>query len=356
MTAPLDETRPWAFSSAELTAGLRALASDPSLTVTSISELTIPNRRAARGRIRGLGVSCNSIKGPQMYRIFLKEARAVTRAGTVDAGLREVSLYRLLNDQLPVKIPRLYAAHPAGQWLAMEMLDGFTRPENWREADYEQAIDLMVALHDRFWGLGQDLKTYPWLARPLTGDFAVHVSAAQSGIQLLMEKSKEQELGITEGLFALFKRLIPLSEQIASQLRVVPTTLVHGDYWPGNICRLPDGEMVVIDWQKVAIGPGILDLCNFIQLSLWWFGSIPISTAQMIDRYRSKLDEVIHYSWTEEEWFTLWDYSLMWTFLADWIDILANTPASILGTQQQQLEYLWINPIQEAIRRRFPGK
>jgi aminoglycoside phosphotransferase (APT) family kinase protein len=48
-----------------------------------------------------------------------------------------------------------------------------------------------------------------------------------------------------------------------------PSTLLHGDYWPGNVLW-KDGQLAaVIDWEDAAIGDPIADL-GIIRLELLW--------------------------------------------------------------------------------------
>ncbi|NIN93720.1 MAG: phosphotransferase, partial [Anaerolineae bacterium] len=50
-------------------------------------------------------------------------------------------------------------------------------------------------------------------------------------------------------------------------LRRAPNTLLHGDYWPGNIAVLGDQRQIVYDWQLAGVGPGVIDLLVFVNKS-----------------------------------------------------------------------------------------
>ena len=181
--SPFIETRPWAFSKSELMAGLREYTNDQTLKITDLTSHTIPFHRPGRGRIRGFRAICESTQGQISFDMVLKESLGVTRAGTASAGWREVSLYRNLVDQFPVKVPELVTADPSGDWLVLNLVPGFQSPEKWGEAEYIMAIDHLVRLHDRFWGLWEDLSTYSFLARPLDADLEIYAQAARTGLR-----------------------------------------------------------------------------------------------------------------------------------------------------------------------------
>jgi hypothetical protein len=351
----LEEPRPWAFSRAELTAGLRARTGDSSLVVTHIQELTIPFSRPSMGRIRGLGVICEASGTQKTFRLVVKEPQGATRTGTAGAGLREVSFYRNLVEQLPVSVPHLLAAHPDGDWLVFDMLPPHRQPDNWGVSEYLLATEKLVALHDRFWGLGEDLAAYTWLARPLDSEYEIYLQAARAGVRRLVDKVTSNLLTRDPKLIRMLKRLVENADKIAAALRTTPRTLLHGDYWPGNISIGMDNGIAVYDWQQASIGPGVLDLYYFIQASQWYFSPIPISPKEIVSHYRTKLAEASGHSWDDETWAILWDYALLWIFLCSWVDLLASIPASILQTRYPQMRALWLEPVNAAINRRIPG-
>ncbi len=355
ITQPLiDDPRPWAFTRAALTAGLRAHTNDSSLVINDLYEMTIPYRRASVGRIRGLNASCESIDGKKHFRLAVKEPQGSTRAGTAGAGLREVSFYRSLAEQLPVRVPRLFASHPNGDWLIMEMLPPERKPESWTADDYIFVVEQLVTIHDRFWGLGNDLSVYPWLARPLGSDYAIYLQAAATGVHKLVDTDTPNLLTRDPNLLPTVKRLVAHADKIAAALRTPPATLLHGDYWPGNITLSIDGICFIYDWQQASIGPGILDLLHFIQASQWYFDPLPITRSELISTYREKMAKAVHFHWEDAEWDSLWDYALMWNFLTNWVDLLVNIPSPVLQTQYLHLRSLWLDPVFAAVNRRLP--
>jgi hypothetical protein len=351
----IEDPRPWAFTRAALTAGLRAYSNDVTLVISDLYEMTIPFRRSAVGRIRGLNAACETANGKKFFRLVVKEPQGSTRTGTAGAGLREVSFYLTLAEQIPIRIPRLFASQPDGDWLIMEMLPLERNPDSWTAGDYQRAIEQLVVLHDRFWDLGDDLAAYPWLIRPLTTDYPIFIQAATTGLRKLSDQPASILLARDPNLLGMIQRMVENADQIASALRSAPATLLHGDYWPGNITQSFDNDFIVYDWQQASIGPGVLDLSYFIQSSLWYFNPLPISPQDLIAEYRSRLASTSNFLWENSEWAVLWDYALIWNFLVNWVDMLVNIPASVLQTQYLQICNLWLDPVSAAVARRLPG-
>ncbi|MBI3159030.1 MAG: phosphotransferase [Chloroflexi bacterium] len=352
--AVLPGERPWPFSRAELTASLRRRSGDPSLTLANLAEHDIPGRRPGVGRLRGLHAEAEGALGKAAFDLVVKEPLGPTRAGTADSGLREVSIYTALADHLPVRIPRLAAYHPGGEWLVMELLAGGRPPETWRATDYLLATDQLVALHDRFWGLGEDLAVYQWLLRPLDAELNIHVSAAESGAFKIADIKNRNRFRRDKELQGIIKRILTNIEAVTAPLRAAPATLLHGDYWPGNIHVHADGSLSVYDWEKAAVGPGVLDLLHFLLTSRWHFEPLPIPAAELAAHYRGRIELANGQRWRDPQWQELWDSALLWTFVLDWVELLAEVPDALLDERLPQLEELLFQPVREAAGRRLP--
>ncbi len=352
--ALIDDPRPWAFTRAELTASLRRFTGDPTLIITNITDHDIPFRRPAIGRIRGLRVAAQGTKD-YTFELVLKEPQSSTRSGMAGVGLREVSLYQGLGDYLPVRIPQLLAADPGGDWLVLARLPEGRAPEQWQAADYLLATDQLVALHDRFWGLGEDLAMYNWLGRPLGSEFSLLLQAAAAGVNKLAHQSTPNRLGKDPELNKLLERLLGHAEKIRSDLQSSPSTLMHGDYWPGNIHVHTNGSLTVYDWDAVAVGPAISDLVHFIQSSLWWFAPLPLAPEEIVAHYRSRLQQANAFAWGEADWQAQWDYALLWEFMHKWVELLSSIPDTVLAARMPQLEMYWLTPVKQAAARRLQG-
>ncbi len=354
--ALLKDPRPWAFSLGELTAGLRRRSGDPKLQVQEIESYDIGNLRPSIGRVRGLVVHASGNAGEHVFELVLKEPLGETRTGTAGVGLREVSVYRYLADQLPLRVPQLVAAHPLGEWLVLKLLSEGREPGAWTADDYLLAVDQLNTLHDRFWGLGEDLTIYNWLARPLDSDFEIYVKAAAKGVQTIVEAPDSPLVRRDPDLPQLFGHLVLHADRIAAILREAPATLIHGEYWPGNIHLHLDGSLTVYDWQHAGIGPGVLDLVTFLQDSLWWFDPLPVDPQELVARYRQGLAASGGHVWPDQEWEALWECALLWTFLAHWIDLLAAIPASLVETRYGLFESVWLEPLRAATERHLPPR
>lgn len=57
-------------------------------------------------------------------------------------------------------------------------------------------------------------------------------------------------------------RLADLKARYTSLPAGLPQCVVHGDAWPGNVARTQDGSLLVLDLERVAVGPPEWDLLH----------------------------------------------------------------------------------------------
>lgn len=347
---------PWPFSEAELTAGLRRHTGDPTLKIRVLTSRPMPHRRPAIGRVRGLTVMADGSMGVHAFELVVKEPKNSARAGMVQDGIREVSVYGHLADHLPVRIPGIIASQPQGEWFIMETLPDGHDPQTWTAAEYLLSIDQLVALHDRFWNLDEFLEIYRWLRRPLGGDLELHRQAAQNGLNALQVGEKNNRFAQNQDLITLIETINENLEDITTTLKSAPATLLHGDYWPGNVNIYKDGSLTVFDWEQAAIGPAVLDLLTFIQNSQWWFNPLPIPPEEIISHYHARLKQSSGYTWKKKDWNKLWDMAILWVFVSNWIDLLAKIPDTMLDERMPELESVLFEPVRQAAKRQFKGK
>lgn len=347
---PADEQWPWPFSRADLAAGLRRFFNDPTIWVDRAEPLTLAHLRPSIGRLRGAAIHYTGERESGDCRLVVKEPRGTTRTGLAGAGRREVGVYRYLASEFPLQSPRLIAGSEAGDWMIMEEVRPHRSADEWTRDDYSNAIRSMVELHDRFWGLAEDLSAFPWLSRPLEADFDVHVRAAANSLEQIVDRGR---LASWPERVHTMGHLILHADQVIAPLKTQPATLLHGDYWPGNISVLADGSQVAYDWQMAAVGPAVLDVVAFALKSAWWFGDLPVTEAEMVSEYREKLAGLSGFRWEQEKWEELWDHAIMWRFLQEWMDLLAASPITLLETRSEQLERVWFEPLSQAVARRL---
>jgi len=343
----------WPFAQAELTAGLRRHLGQPNLALTDVQPVTVQHQRPSIGRVRGMLVGYRAGGEEGSCSLVVKEPRGTTRAGLAGAGRREVGVYQSLATQLPVRTPALIAAAPAGDWLVLEAVRPVRPADRWKADDYRKAVRGLAALHDRFWGLGDDLNAFPWLGRPLEADFSVHVAAAAQAIERIVTSGRPEALAAEPERVTMLARLTAQADRIAEPLHRLPFTLLHGDYWPGNIAVVRDGRQVVYDWQMASVGPAVLDLLTFVTKSQWWFGELPLEEAEIVRCYREELAGLAGESWADDEWREAWDHARLWRFLQEWVDLLAASPDALLGASTHALDQLWLDPVAEAVASRL---
>ncbi len=344
--------RPWVFSESELAAGLRRLSGDSALQIVEMQEREVTQRLPAVGRLRGLQVKAQGIEGAHDFDLVIKEPHGSTHTGAAGAGLREVSVYTTLKEHIPVRMPDLVAASPKGDWLILTHLAPGRRPDKWQAADYLLATEQLAVLHDRFWGLGEDLRTYSWLEKPLDTDRDIHAQAALQDSQQLVANASSL-LNLETDIVQITEKIMAQMDTITAGLKQSPFTLLHGDYWPGNIHIHPHHGITIFDWEDAAVGPGILDVLSFIQGSSWYFAPLPLSAKEITQHYRSRLAQRGSHTYEDEEFETLWDYAVMWTFVEGWVRNLANIPNSLLQLRLAALEEFLFRPLRQAVERRL---
>jgi hypothetical protein len=339
-----NDPRAWPFSVSALAAGLRRYLKDPTVEILNIEGQPIPLQRSSLGKVRGLFVTCKTSQGVTNLDMVVKQAFASSRAGGADSGWRERSLYASMSDYIPIKLPNLVAADPQGEWIILNLLPGGRLAENWEQAEYMLAIEQLAMLHEKFWNLGEDLAIFNWLQRPVDSDVQILLASAEAGLQRLLQTTPGHPL---HNELPVFKLLLNNGRIIASRLSELPPTLLHGDFWPGNLIAYPDKTLYVIDWQNAAIGPAILDLVVFVQKSLWQFDKLPTSVERLTAHYRMRIKNAMKVHWADPVWNAYWDHAVMWIFLADWMEVLGRAPVSLIRTHYNDLERVWLAPLRQ---------
>ena len=350
--------RDWPFSRSELTAGLRRYLAASSLRLLDITPIPLPATMPGAAlnesgtTLSALSVGVRIDGEDQSLPLLLKEP-PVSRSGRVltAIGQREYGVYRQLAPHLPLLVPGLVAGDETEGWIILEVLTGLRPAPEWTFEDYCEAILNLVNMHDRFWGLAEDLVNYPWLARPLDADYMDTIVAAVDAVQALVMEERIPQLNTAKHL-ELLGKLTQSADEIVTPLRSETATLIHGDYWPGNIARPIDGRQIVFDWQLAGIGPAILDLVGFIQsVRMKLTPAMPID--DMIAFYRQKCEELANPGWDDERFNYLWDHAIMWLFLINWLGKLAKMTPENYAPIHEPFSRVWLDPVIEAVKRRL---
>jgi hypothetical protein len=137
--------------------------------------------------------------------------------------------------------------------LLLEWADG--RPgEFWPVADYPPAAEALGRAQAPFL-LGRELPPVPWLSR---GFLRAYSSEKPANWDLLDDDDVWQHPVVRETFPAGLRdgvRLVHASrERLYAISEALPRTLCHLDFWPKNLFRRPDGQIVLIDWAFAGLG------------------------------------------------------------------------------------------------------
>lgn len=146
-------------------------------------------------------------------------------------------------------------------WVVTETARGVRLADAAPEA-WPRSVVLLAGFHERAAGLGwtgmvsglADLTALPGLAHDVM-DTTRHRSArgVYSGVDGAL-------------LDHVAGDLLPGWPPMARLISQMPCTLVHGDFHSGNIFLSSDG-MQLIDWDSVAMAPGLLDLVGLVDVA-----------------------------------------------------------------------------------------
>jgi hypothetical protein len=185
----------------------------------------------------------------------------------------EVSFYRQLAPQLPVRAPRCYHAHldPSGTdfVLLLEDVAPARQGDQLAGCTVDQAavaVEELPRLHAPRWG-DPSLAGLDWLHRDQEEAVAF---TSQLVAGLFAGFCDRYAARIDPDIMALGERLMARLPSYLGDRRG-PWTIAHGDFRLDNLLfGTDDGgpPIVVVDWQTVTHGPGIGDLSYFIGAGL----------------------------------------------------------------------------------------
>lgn len=353
------EREEWPFSRSELTAGLRRFLASNSLRVREILPTPLPDHIVASGSagttLRAMSVMVQIDGEDQTLALLLKEPPVTGRGRVLAAvGQREYGVYRKIAPLLPVLVPGFIAGDEDDGWIVLEAVSGVRPPTEWTTDDYREAILNIASMHEHFWGTGEALTAFPWLARPLDADLDATISSVREVVRRLTMNKEQSPALADERSLNLFVRLSRLVFAVVLPLQEEEQTLVHGDYWPGNIARPIDGRQMVFDWQRAGIAPAILDLVGFVQSTR--MSLQPAMPADdMIRLYRDTQKKNLGHDWEDTEFERLWDHALIWLFMVNWLGRLATMKTDDYERIRERFSVIWLEPVLAAVERRLPA-
>jgi thiamine kinase-like enzyme len=190
---------------------------------------------------------------------ILREARE-TRHPFLYNPEREIEVYRSILAQCDLGTARLYGSVIDEQadyyWLFIEKLPGLELYQLGEFETWLQAARWLATFHDLFNGRGKELESRAPLLRYDRSYYERWPLRAQSFLQ-------DQSPTVRKSI----NRLVGNYDQIIDRLLVLPTTLLHGDFFASNILvqQLEAGLRICpVDWDMAALGPGFIDLAALI--------------------------------------------------------------------------------------------
>lgn len=204
-------------------------------------------------------------------RLVLRQYGAADVASNPDVAATEYELLKRLHDHgLLVPEPHFYDSSRRwfpGPILVTDFVEGgpvFDPPDI--NAFMEQLTAQLLAIHQAGEAIG-DLSFLPQrLPLPPT----------DLRERLLMV---DAELRVDEVEHLLVDQLAPSGNA---------ATLLHGDYWPGNVLWQYGQVVAVIDWEDAQTGDPLADIANCRLELLWGFGSTAME--EFTEGYRAESD------------------------------------------------------------------
>ena len=175
---------------------------------------------------------------------------------------REVRFYTEVGRDVGVRIPRLVRAEVNEGATLLELED----LSSWREgAEPVAAVRTLSALHGRWAGRAVD--TFPWLPRADVSDLVEDYFSERWTV--IRERSD-----VTPSVRDLGDSLVGAVAAAGAEAELAgPRTLTHGDASGRNMRTSGAGEVALLDWEDVGVGPGIGDVAWFLlssaEADLW---------------------------------------------------------------------------------------
>lgn len=160
-------------------------------------------------------------------------------------------------------------------------------------ADHETFLDGMAAVHAAFW-------ERPAVADPALGFCSLrqrYQEFAPVAVRTIDDGAHPIPGAIVAGWALLPRLLSPAVTAVLTSLLADPTplclalqrypqTVIHGDWKLGNLGRLPDGRVLLLDWAVVGPAPPLVDLAWYLAVNS---ARLPVSKETAIAGFRDRL-------------------------------------------------------------------
>jgi hypothetical protein len=184
----------------------------------------------------------------------------VAKVGPPEVVAREAAA--LVIPDLPLSVPTLVDA--GAGWFVVTAEDD--DEGDWPDADLHGALRDLARLHDAF-------DTTAGLRQPVEDlDALLLRPFSPAAIEALLAPARRAGFPLPAPLAGLLDDPAAILEAASAE----PTTLLHGDPWPGNILRPAPGRRVWVDWELASLGPAAADLAS-------WLGQTPWHTGRPVD-------------------------------------------------------------------------
>jgi hypothetical protein len=188
---------------------------------------------------------------------------------------REVRFYRGLATEVPLHVPRCYYAEleseeGSGALLLEDLGAEATNLGYFDDCPPEravQAIEAIARLHARFWNASR-VGGLEWPKDRLEG---IYRGSSEMTRQLWGAFESTAPCPIPDAISRNHDRIVMAIARRPERILASDTSLLHGDYWLGNLLFLGDNgpdDVCVLDWQSASWGPVTDDLATFLAMGL----------------------------------------------------------------------------------------
>lgn len=136
-----------------------------------------------------------------------------------------------------------------------------------------------------------ELLDAPWLEQEGWAAYVHHLPAGHDNLEALSDDPRLRTLFSPEQVRALHSCL-DAADELSARARELPTTLVHGDLTPRNAGLDPCGDLALIDWEHVGVGPVGFDLGTFVSVYRAFGGTGELDEPALLETYGEAVSEL----------------------------------------------------------------